>query len=435
MAGKETKNNGEATTVDRTIEGSANRIHGNPARERAEIVPRLRRDVDAELARVRRTIRDWEEDRIGVAGYVALLVVIGFNVWGYLAYGNRYLLLWIISSLYFFSFYWIIPMVAGTVQGMLKRKRPAAEVQPKAAKADPKQLLGEVKEANLLRFKNRLIAVGWNVWFLGAVSMTAGYLFIYSVDILFAVLLGFVFRGLAILTVALVVSQSIGIILYYLVVFFLRPYSSDFSAWLAALMQGRRERKAQGHSSVGPTAVLGGVLFVLLALMLITMFFPDIPLDRFVPVAELRPARFHFFLVIMLASQLVIMQVWHRWLSRRITRPILAASERGLAREARALRRQMRSRSPHGRRRRIDRAVSLLAEAKLYRVRPVRPIGLFTLFLLGSDFMAVLSLRDVRRMDPQLRIPGRTKRYLRAPAAIAVREGAPADASPVRSSD
>ncbi len=155
--------------------------------------------------------------------------------------------------------------------------------------------------------------------------------------------------------------------------------------------------------------MLGGVLFVLLALMLLTMFFPDIPLSSFVPVSELRPVRFHFFLILALASQLVIMQVWHRWLSIRMTRPILAASEQGLAREARALRLLTRTRSPR-RLRRIDRAVSLLAEARLYRVRPVRPIGLYTLFLLGSDFMAVLSLRDVRRMDPRLRIPGRKKK-------------------------
>jgi hypothetical protein len=399
---------GVEVTGREPVPGPPDAVRRTAGTDSRDPLSRLRDDVNAELARVRETIRTWETDRIGVAGYLALLIAIGFNVWGYLAYGNRYMLLWIVASLYFFGFYWIIPMVAGTVQGMMKRKEPV-EDRPPAPKPDAKQLIGEVKEANLLRFRNRLIAVGWNVWFLGAVSMTAGYLFIFSLDIIYAVLLGFVYRGLGILTVALVVSQSIGIILYYLVVFFLRPYSSDFSAWLTALLQGRKERKAQGQSTVGPTAVLGGVLFVLLALMLFTMFFPDIPLDRFIPVSELRPVRFHFFLIIAVASQLVMMQVWHRWLSRRITRPILAASEQGLVREARALRLLARSRSRR-RRRRIDRAISLLAEAHLYRVRPVRPIWLYTLFLLGSDFMAVLSLRDVRRMDPRLRIPGRKRR-------------------------
>ena len=208
---------------------------------RRDLLPRLRRDVDAELARVRETIRVLEEDRIGAAGYLALLIAIGFNVWGYLAYGNRYMLLWMVSSLYFFGFYWLVPMVAGTVQGMLKRKKPASD-QPPAPKPEPKQLIGEVKEANLLRFRNRLIAVGWNVWFLGAVSMTAGYLFIFSIDILYAVLLGFVYRGLGILTVALVISQSIGIILYYLVVFFLRPV-------LLRLLRVARPRCCRGGRS------------------------------------------------------------------------------------------------------------------------------------------------------------------------------------------
>ena len=45
-----------------------------------------------------------------------------------------------------------------------------------------------MKEARLLRFKGPPIAVGWNVWFPGGVSMTAGYRAIFPVDIVFAVL-------------------------------------------------------------------------------------------------------------------------------------------------------------------------------------------------------------------------------------------------------
>lgn len=59
---------------------------------------------------------------------------------------------------------------------------------------------------------------------------------------------------------------------------------------------------------------------------------------------------------------------------------------------------------------RVDRAVTLLAETRLYRVQPVRLFGLFTLFLLGSDYLALPSLRDVRRMDVRLAIPGRGKK-------------------------
>ncbi len=383
-------------------------VRGNSGPTRRDIPRRLRRDVNVELARVRGTIRDWEEDRIGTAGYLVLLIAIAVNVYAYVVYENGYLLMWMVASLYFYGFYWLVPLVSGSLQGMLKQKRPATD-GPAPPRPVPKQLISEVKEAKLLRFRNRLIAVGWNVWFLGAVSMTAGYLFIFSIDILFALLLGFVFRGLAVLTVVLVISQSAGIILYYLVVFFLRPYSSDFSAWLTALLQGRRERRARGQSSVKPTAVLAGVMFALVALMIFAMFFPNRTLDRILPVEELRPVRFHFYLLVLLASQLVIMQVFHRWLSMRITRPIMTSSEQELVREARALRFLHRRRSPRRRLRRIDRAVSLLAETRLYRVRAVRPIGLYTLFLLGSDFLAVLSLRDVRRMDPRLRLPGRGK--------------------------
>ncbi len=56
------------------------------------------------------------------------------------------------------------------------------------------------------------------------------------------------------------------------------------------------------------------------------------------------------------------------------------------------------------------RAVLLLAETRLYRVQPVRLFGIFPLLLLGSDYLALLSLHDVRRMDPRLTLPGRRKK-------------------------
>jgi hypothetical protein len=44
--------------------------------------------------------------------------------------------------------------------------------------------------------------------------------------------------------------------------------------------------------------------------------------------------------------------------------------------------------------------------------------------------MAVLSLRDVRRMDPQLRIPGRKRAVAGAPAAMSVRRSGSAAVDP-----
>jgi hypothetical protein len=141
----------------------------------------------------------------------------------------------------------------------------------------------------------------------------------------------------------------------------------------------------------------------------VAILFPGHTLDRILPVDQLRAAGFHLYLFTLLASQLVIMLVLHSWLLRVIARPVLDSSERALAREDRALRLVRRGRAPFGARQ-VDRAVSLLAETRLYRVQPVRLVGLFTLFLLGTDYLALLSLRDVRRIDTRLAIPGRRKK-------------------------
>lgn len=148
--------------------------------------------------------------------------------------------------------------------------------------------------------------------------------------------------------------------------------------------------------------LLGAVSFLLVVLVVIALLFPGWTVDRIVPVNQLAAVRFHLYLFV-----------------------ILASSERVLAREARTLRFLARTRSPR-RLRRIDRAVSLLAETRLYRVEPVRLVGLYTLFLLGSDFLALLSLRDVRRMDPRLRLPGQREKYVTGtPAAALLSAGRP----------
>lgn len=383
--------------------GGGLRVPGTSGADRSDLVARLRGEVDAELTRVRGAARLVERDRIGRFGLFALLVAIGTNAWGFVRYGDRYMLMWVVASLYFYMFYWILPLVHGVALALLHREASG----DKRPSPGPKRLIRSVKEARLLRFKSRLIAVGWNVWFLGGVSMTAGYLAIFSIDLLYALIAGFVYRGLTVLTVVLIVAQSVGIILYYLAVYLLRPYSADFSAWLSALMRGRRERREQGHSGLAPTALLAALSFMLAVLLVIAILFPGHTLDRILPVNQLRAVGYHLYLLVLLASQLAIMLVFHSWLSRSIARPVLASNERALAREARALRLLQRRGSPRRRLRRIDRAVSLLTETRLYRVTPIRLAGLYTLFLLGSDFLALLSLRDARQMDLRLHLPGR----------------------------
>ncbi|MEN6517002.1 MAG: hypothetical protein ABFC38_02280 [Methanospirillum sp.] len=373
-----------------------------PSSHRADAVARLRGDVDAELARVRATSRLAERDRIGIAGYLVLALALGVNVYGLVRYGDGYMLMWVVASLYFYMFYPLLPLVRAIALALLQRKESTARERPADESGG---LIRSVREARLLRFKRRLVAVGWNVWFLGGVSMTAGFLVIFSLDILFAVLAGFVLNRLADLTAILVVVQSLGIILYYLQVYLLRPYSAEFAARMVERLRGRR----RGIPLLATGAAFGAAVFLIAVLLVIALLLPGWTVDRVVPLAELQAVRFHVYLLVLLASQLVIMQVLHRWLSRAIARPVLAASERALAREKRALRFVARTPSPR-RLRRIDRAVSLLAEVRLYRVDPVRLIGLYTLFLLGSDFLALLLLRDARRMDPRLRLPGRREK-------------------------
>jgi hypothetical protein len=362
-------------------------------------VSRLRRDVESELDRVRAVRRRVEGDRIGRAGYAALILAVVLNLLGFLYYFWGYMLMWVVASLYFYMFYPLLPLIPALLTPLLNRREGSGYPVPDGV--DIGELVREFRELRLGRFKKRVVQVLWNVFFLGAVPLTGGFLLIFSIDVLFAVYANLVFRALPDLTVLFVILQSMAIMAYYTQIYLLEPYSHQFSHRVLGPIRNRR-----GLSLVLIGLVVGIAAFVVVVMTVMALLFPGYTVGMVLPLRELIEVRFNLFLLVLLASQFIFMQALHRRFSRSLALALCTAGERALVRESRALRRLARK-GTRCRLRRYNRALSVITEARLYRVEPHRFFGLFTVFLLAPDLLSLLSLRYLRRLDLRIPLQGR----------------------------
>ena len=118
--------------VEKPMEGMAVRESGASVRGRAampqrHLVPRIRREVESELVRVRATTRLLEAERVGSVGYLALLLAFGVNAWGSVTYKNRHLAMWVVASLSFSTTYWLLPMIYDGALTVYRRKESGSD--------------------------------------------------------------------------------------------------------------------------------------------------------------------------------------------------------------------------------------------------------------------------------------------------------------------
>jgi hypothetical protein len=97
---------------------------------RIDVANRTAREVAAEIRRVRGTARLVEAGRLPAAGALLLVLAVGLNLWGFLRYGDRYMLMWVVASLCFYMFYWLLPLVYGIGLALLQRRKETGPGQP-----------------------------------------------------------------------------------------------------------------------------------------------------------------------------------------------------------------------------------------------------------------------------------------------------------------
>jgi hypothetical protein len=142
----------------------------------------------------------------------------------------NYMFYWIAASFYLIVLNPFILLIPST---------GTPEKQSRRARGDIRNIIHVIREAGIGRHKTVFGRIFWNIFFINNKPLAIGFALIYGIDVIFAVQTGF-FMARPILggfDAALVVYQSVALIIFYLGILVLRPYKMDFFASLRTMNQ------------------------------------------------------------------------------------------------------------------------------------------------------------------------------------------------------
>lgn len=193
----------------------------------------------------------WSLDYTSPILAAAVLVNMGLL----LAYTREYYLYWIMASFIFLMinpFLLLLPTDTGDLKSYVRylidlkdRERKSLEEiisweSLEKGAAVPAEMIERLKR--LTEQRNSLYELGWNLFFINCQPLAPGFLVLFSLSSVFA-LLGWLANGdFAPYSAVIVATQSVAIIVFYGAIVYVQPYSRGFFAGILGMQSRIKER-------------------------------------------------------------------------------------------------------------------------------------------------------------------------------------------------
>ncbi|MDD1728521.1 MAG: hypothetical protein LUQ50_05575 [Methanospirillum sp.] len=338
--------------------------------------------ADGEIDRLHSLITGIDTDMIPPAGYGALASAFILNIVCLMVSTGTYLGLWIQASLYFYLIYPMFPLVLILLPSLFRRK--AATISGDSR--DPLHIW--IKNLHLIRNRTIVLQLVIRFFILSIMPLTSGMVLIYSISLLFAIILG-VTGSISPLTSLLIVIQCLGILILYLDLTYLKRQFSFFVRSMSVLSSEHWIR----YLLMG----IGGVIVVAIAscatiILLIAILLPGITLGIYVDATNFIENRTSLWIIILWCSQFIVMQYMQSILSRRISRNICSelVSRLEVARDNLSDRSSMSAS-------RVLR--SLVLESRIHAITRSHMAGFFPTYIIGVDVGEILKVRGLQELS------------------------------------
>lgn len=352
-------------------------------------VPDLIGKVSAEIDRLS-AIRDGIlADRTPWYAYVALVIPLLLNLWALVTYQDNYLILWISASLYFYIIYPLLPMVVLLLPLITGKKD---QKDPDSGKNEEK-IMTWASNLRVHRNKKVVFRLAWRFFLLSLIPMTAGILTIYSLSIVFSILLLFMAPSVSIDTIQLLVIQCIGIIAFYLEIYLFRNRFYALSSIL------RQEKDWRDRKRMLFILLVGLVLFLLAllitVLIVVAIFLPGHTLTTFISVNSFARLRTNIFIVVLLISQFIFMQCIQSVFSSRFVLDMVTNLNTRLTRMKDTLS-GVSGAVPTEEDKKAT--LDLVQESSLYDFNKKQMLGLFHTYYIAISFRALRKIRNLEEL-------------------------------------
>lgn len=348
--------------------------------------------VDEEIERLTKTKLLIINEKIGWPSLFALIIAILFNVWSFATQTTTYMVLWLSAGLYFYLFYPLLPLFLFPFRYLTNQNK-----EPKEDKKN-KSMLIWAKKLKIFNNKRVGFRLFMRFFILSLLPLTLGMICIYSLSIIYSIYLGS--NGILPLNTAhLILIQCTGIILFYLEIFFFRHQIFNFVEYIR-LQDRKNKRKIIFVGILGIVLLLVGLVVVIL--LLIAMLFPGFTLIKFINMSEFVRLSNNILILVILMSQVIIVQYLQSILSFRISRNMcdelterLTTAKKELLSEGHRVAKDSRHETQQSEWHQIKEPVRVMRESLLYAFNMRRMFGLFPIISIGINIPNLLSIENL----------------------------------------
>lgn len=268
------------------------------------IIPLIGEKIEY-LSQIRSTIL---QDKFGIAPIIALIIAILLNIWGYTAEATVYMVVWISASLYFYLLYPMLPLFLFPFRYFMQRDKKPEKVRPTES---PLKWVVKIK---ILRNFGTGFRLFMRFFILSLLPLTLGMISIYFISVLFSLFLG-ENKVIPLNTSYLIFIQCAGIILFYIEIFFFRNQLVSFVCYINKQRSAEKKKIILLGISCFILLIIGTIVVILL---LIAILLPGFTLVSFINMNEFVQERSNLWILVILISQIIIMQFLQNILSIKI---------------------------------------------------------------------------------------------------------------------
>lgn len=352
----------------------------------------LENAIADEKSRLLALLKVIDSDRIHAAGYGALVVAAILNLICLVDRPGSYMVLWILTSLYFYLIYPLIPVAVILIPGLFRKTTQS--------RSDRDPLLPWLKNLHLVKNRRIILQLAIRFFLLGIMPLTSGMVLIYSLSLIFAIALG-ANGNIPLLTSLLIIIQCLGILIFYLDLSYLKRQFSFFTRSLSFITSDHWIRYL--------LIVVFGILVVIIAscatiILLIAILMPGFTLGMYVDATVLVKDRADIRIILLFLSQFILMQYFQSALSRRIART-LCSDQLIRIREAEEMLNNsiLKTGAVFSRDELAAMVLPLIIESRIHDITRMHMGGLFPTYTIGLDIDEIFRIRSLEELSGMFR--------------------------------
>ena len=291
-----------------------------------------------------------------------------------------FLFIWIASSLFIIMFYPLTIALPSIV--MLTMRHSETTIR---------EYMRTLRGIGIIRHRDSFMYVLWNAFFINSQPLAIPIILLCISDLVIAALLWF-FEVHPLRIILIITGQSVVIIVYYLSIYYLKPYTHRFLERMRKL-RSRFHRK--GYMMVILVAATGILGLFLTVTALLAFLFPGITVWEVLNEGKVTPVKNFTELALIFLAQYVIVRFMHGLFSRRLMLRINRSISGFIASDVLPALEKNRSLpdSGVGADSRCDNyreIATWLIEARMYKTQSASIAGRFTVFFIQPDLTMIL---------------------------------------------